>query len=55
MEGCVKYEIPESKATLIPICIYLVRIFDLVGDDLVKLTSLELHLLLVELVLNDIV
>ena len=55
MEGCVQYEVPESKSALIPISIDLVRIFDLIGDDLVEFASFELHLLLIELVLDYVV
>ena len=55
MERSVKYEIPESKPSLVSICINLVRVFDLVRDDLMELTTFELHLFLVELVLNNVV
>ena len=34
MEGCVKYEVPYAVSTLIPICIYLIGVFDLVRYNL---------------------
>ena len=54
MKGRIKDEVPETEASLVSIGVDLVRVFDLVTNDLVKLAALELHLLLVVLVLDDV-
>jgi hypothetical protein len=54
VECRVDSEVPKSKAALVSIGVNLVRVLDLVGDHLMQLASLELHLLLVELVLNHV-
>jgi len=46
----VDEKVPDADDALIPIGIDAVRICDLIGDDLVHLSSLELNLLFVELV-----
>lgn len=51
MINTINDEIPYSEGALVPVGIYLVRILVLVGDELVPLASLELHLLLEILVL----
>lgn len=52
MESRINNEIPGSKTSLVPIGIDLVLISNLVSNQLMKLTTLELHLFLIKLVLN---
>lgn len=54
MERRVNCEVPETEGSLIPVCKDFVRVLRLVTDHLVQLAALEFHLLLVELVLNDV-
>lgn len=50
----VDQEVPDAERALISIRIYLVRVLRLVAYHLVEFPALEFHLLLVELVFNDV-
>jgi len=54
VKGRVDDEVPDAKAALVPIRVDLVRVSHLVRNHLMQLATLELHLLLVELVLDDV-
>jgi hypothetical protein len=46
MINAINYKIPNTQDALVPICVDLVRIVELVGDQLMSFACLELHLLL---------
>ena len=54
MESRVNHEVPQTKSALVSIGVDLVAVLYLVRDDLVQLAAFELHLLLIELVLDHI-
>ena len=54
MECGIDHKVPDSKGTLVTIGKDLVGVLRLIGDHLVELAAFELHLLLVELVLDHI-
>ena len=50
----VKHKVPETKASLVSICEYFVWVLDLIRDHLMEFAAFELHLLLIELIFNDV-
>ena len=54
MKDRVNDEVPGTIHSLVSVGEDLVGVVVLVGDHLVELTALELHLLFVELVLDDV-